>query len=193
MKHSFLFDLGFHHGEGLEYLADLYGVDAGWTVFCFEPNPACRAHLLRAGFLREPRFTAMPFAAHVRAGPVMFQREAVRPGGAEDGQGSHLAELDFHLDCRGGGLEPVWAVDFPAFLRAMVPEARDPSSLVVVKMDIEGAEYGLLRHMLADGSIGLVDVLHVEFHQRLMTSETDDTTEELREALRRMVRLEEHW
>jgi hypothetical protein len=60
-------------------------------------------------------------------------------------------------------------------------------------MDIEGAEYGILRTMLADGSIQRVDVLHVEFHQRLMAAETNESTETLREALRTTVKLVEHW
>ena len=193
MKRSFLFDLGFHHGEELEYLTKQYGVDATWVVFCFEPNPACRVHLLRAGFLRNPRYTAMPFAAHVHTGPVMFQQEAVIHGGTEDGQGSHLADINLDIDCRGGRCVPVWAVDFPAFLRSIIPPVREQTAYVVVKMDIEGAEYELLRTMLQDGSLGLIDVLHVEFHQRLMPYETDATTEQLRESLRQFVRLEEHW
>jgi len=134
----------------------------------------------------------MPFAAHVRAGPVAFQREAEAEGAREDGQGSHLAEVELDLDTHGAGREEVWAVDFPAFLLAMIPAER-PSSFVVLKMDIEGAEYAMLRRMLTDGSLSRVDVLHVEFHQRLMPSESDETTEHLREALRTAVKLVEHW
>ena len=192
MKRSFLFDLGFHHGEGLRYLWELYQVDESWTVFAFEPNSACRRHLLRANALLLPRVTAMPFAVHTAAGPAVFQREARRPGDIEDGQGSHLAALDFHLDAQGGGAEEVWKVDFPLLLRALIAPGRE-HSFVVVKMDIEGAEYDILRAMLADGSIDLVDVLHVEFHHRLMPAESEESTEALRAALRQRVELVEHW
>jgi FkbM family methyltransferase len=192
MKRSFLFDLGFHHGEGLDYLAQLYEVDEAWTIFCFEANSACRAALLRAGYLRQPRFAPMPLAAYIKAGPILFQRQAETDGGREDGQGSHLAEMELALDCHGAGREEVWAIDFPMFLRAMIPVERE-GCFVVVKMDIEGAEYEILRTMLADGSIERVDVLHVEFHQRLMAGENNETTEALREALRTFVKLVEHW
>lgn len=141
MKRGFLCDLGFHHGEGLEYSSNLYGVDESWAVFCFEPNSACRMALLKAGFLRLPRFAPLPFAAYVSAGPVKFQREAQFARAREDGQGSHLADIELALDCHGAGQEEVWAVDFPRFLRAMIPAESD-SCFVVVKMDIEGAEYG---------------------------------------------------
>ncbi len=122
----------------------------------------------------------------------MFQREAERPGGAEDSFGSHLTGLGFELDAHGAGTEEVWRVDFPLLLRALIPPGRE-HSFVVVKMDIEGAEYGLLRAMLADGSIGLMDVLHVEFHHRLMPAESAESTEALRATLRARVELVEHW
>ncbi len=192
MKRCFLFDLGFHHGEGLRYLWDQYQVDENWAVFAFEPNTTCRRQLLRANALMMPRVTAMPFAVHTAAGPAAFQREARGPGDIEDGQGSHLAGLDFHLDAQGGGQEEVWKVNFPLFLRALIPSARE-GAFVVVKMDIEGAEYDILRAMLADGSIDLVDVLHVEFHHRLMPSESEETTEQLRAELRERVKFIEHW
>ncbi|MFD7494161.1 FkbM family methyltransferase [Streptomyces sp. NPDC059832] len=54
----------------------------------------------------------------------------------------------------------VSAVDFSAWLRRTVT----PEDHVVVKMDIEGAEYPVLRKLLADGTIDLVSVLYVEWH-----------------------------
>lgn len=191
-RRGFLFDLGFHHGEGLNWLVEEYGIDSGWTVFAFEPNSRCRPHLLRAALAHRARVIPMPFAVADAAGAAVFQREAVCTGGVEIGEGSHLRGIGFGLDARGAGTEEVWRVDFAEFLAAMVPADRT-GAFVVVKMDIEGAEYGILRRMLATGAIDRVDVLHVEFHQRLMESETDESTEVLRTELRRHVRLIDHW
>lgn len=52
------------------------------------------------------------------------------------------------------------AVDFSAWLRRTAL----PEDHVVVKMDIEGAEYPVLRKLLADGTIDLLSVLHIEWH-----------------------------
>jgi FkbM family methyltransferase len=187
----FLFDLGFHHGEGLRYLWGRYEVDATWSVFAFEPNSACHATFFGEDGEGVPcRYVALPMAVHDAAGPAVFQREKAEVG--ESGMGSHLTGIGFELDPRGAGQEEVWKIDFPLFLRALIPLGRE-QSYVVVKMDIEGAEYAILRAMLADGSIGLVDVLHVEFHQRLMPAESDESTEALREQLRQHVELVEHW
>lgn len=55
---------------------------------------------------------------------------------------------------------PVPALDFSAWLR----RTATPDDHVVVKMDIEGAEYPVLTKMLADSTIGLISTLYVEWH-----------------------------
>jgi FkbM family methyltransferase len=51
-------------------------------------------------------------------------------------------------------------LDFSAWLKQMfIPEDE-----IIVKMDIEGAEYPVLRKMIADDTLGLVSVLHIEWH-----------------------------
>jgi FkbM family methyltransferase len=187
---KFLFDLGHHHGEGMRHMRALYAIDPSWTVIALEPNSACAGELALAA--ARDGVLALPMAAACQTGPMLFQREAQVAGGREDGQGSHLAALDFTLDTRGAGQETVWAVDFPKLLQALVPKERRQRE-VIVKMDIEGAEYSILRQMLADGSIDLVDTLHVEFHDRLMPSESPATTVELRAALEARVKVVEHW
>lgn len=54
----------------------------------------------------------------------------------------------------------VGTVDIARWLREHV-RADD---FVSVKMDIEGAEYAVLQHLLDDGAIDLVDELRCEFH-----------------------------
>jgi FkbM family methyltransferase len=186
LRKRFLFDLGFHRGEGLSYLRQTYGIDSSWEVFCFEPNSTCRESLFQAGV------TAMPFAAWTKAGPALLQREARHLNGPEDGQGSHLSEIDLNLDCRGAAAEEVWSVNFSAFLRSVISTAGN-AAFVIVKMDIEGAEFSLLREMISDGSINLINVLHVEFHHRLMPNEDLITTNFLKSELRKHVTLVEHW
>ncbi|WP_411574217.1 FkbM family methyltransferase [Streptomyces fradiae] len=55
---------------------------------------------------------------------------------------------------------PVPAVDFSAWLRRTVT----PADHVVVKMDIEGAEYPVLAKLLAEGTVDLISVLYIEWH-----------------------------
>ena len=55
---------------------------------------------------------------------------------------------------------PVPAVDFSAWLRRTV----SPGDRVVVKMDIEGAEYPVLAKLVDEGTINLISVLYIEWH-----------------------------
>lgn len=51
-------------------------------------------------------------------------------------------------------------IDFSAWLqRTFTPE-----DYVVVKMNIEGAEYDVLEKCVADGSTALIDELHIQWH-----------------------------
>lgn len=65
----------------------------------------------------------------------------------------------FEIDYQTSAL--VRTIDFAEWLQENV----DPGDLVVVKMDIEGAEYHVLQHLLATGAIDLIDELRCEFHQ----------------------------
>ena len=59
------------------------------------------------------------------------------------------------------------AIDFSRWLKEMVArhtEADGSKPFVVVKMDIEGAEYAVLEELVHDGTIALISELMVEFH-----------------------------
>lgn len=42
-------------------------------------------------------------------------------------------------------------------------------------MDVEGAEFAILRHLIRRGVIGRVRKLYVEWHDRLLTTESTDS------------------
>jgi FkbM family methyltransferase len=56
----------------------------------------------------------------------------------------------------------VRSIDFSAWLGRTV----DANDFVVVKMDIEGAEYDVLEKLIADDHLRFINVLMVEFHAR---------------------------
>jgi FkbM family methyltransferase len=59
------------------------------------------------------------------------------------------------------------AIDFSRWLKEMIArhtEADGSKPFVVVKMDIEGAEYAVLEELVRDGTITLISDLMVEFH-----------------------------
>lgn len=75
----------------------------------------------------------------------------------------------------------VEAIDFSAWLGNHVTE----NDYVIVKMDIEGAEYDVLEKVIADGNQKLVDEFMVEFHYQMNDSIPKQRHDKLVEKLRR--------
>lgn len=57
---------------------------------------------------------------------------------------------------------------------------------VVVKMDIEGSEFNVLRKAISDGSIGIAKVLYVEWHQTYVKGESINSVDALKLQLANM-------
>jgi FkbM family methyltransferase len=80
----------------------------------------------------------------------------------------------------------VEAIDFSSWLgKNFVPE-----DYLIVKMDIEGAEYDVLEKIISDGYLRLIDELIVEFHQQMNESISKERHDALVRTLRRSCRLE---
>ena len=62
---------------------------------------------------------------------------------------------------------------------------------IVVKMDIEGAEYAVLEKMVVDGSIDYVNELFVEFHWLMNDTITHERHNALVQALKARTQLRE--
>lgn len=85
-------------------------------------------------------------------------------------QASHIKDL------AGSPYKKVVAVpafDFSEYV------AHLPAAEIVCSMDIEGAEFPVLRKMIIDGTIGKLKMLDVEFHHRIMNGEEPRTALEL--------------
>jgi len=80
----------------------------------------------------------------------------------------------------------VAAIDFSRWLG----ENFVPEDYVIVKMDIEGAEYDVLEKVIADGNLPLIDELIIEFHQRMNGGISKARHNALVRRLRRSCRLE---
>lgn len=165
-----LVDAGHRFSDALEPLNAIHGCinSDEWIIHAFEPNPA-----------HHP----CPYCADVQN--ILHHKEAVW---IEDGI------MDFHQtpsgkvdDKKGGGCclstftpkgpilatVPVKTINFSEFIECLECEE------LMVKMDIEGAEYPVLRKMIEDGTIGRIDHLYVETHQRLLNDEDSESTAEL--------------
>jgi FkbM family methyltransferase len=144
-----LIDCGAHTADSLPDLVRLFGPFD--RLVAFEANPAYAAHFERA---RETWPVELVQAAvWVQDGTIRFYL------GEEGPESSVLFEKTTGGFRQDNALD-VPSVDFSAWMSREV----GPADEVVLKMDIEGAEFPVLEKMLADGTTRRVELLLIEWH-----------------------------
>ena len=81
----------------------------------------------------------------------------------------------------------VEAIDFSQFIKEYSEKK------LIIKMDIEGAEYEVLRKMIKDKTVSLIDTLYVETHERFVENETLESTNDLLNKIRKFGVLVHKW
>jgi FkbM family methyltransferase len=156
--------------------------DPQWVVHVFEPNPAITLDFSWATnvvYHKEAVWiedTTLGFwqgrreLADEGLGGVGIPGEWSMVGSRLDAGGIQ------NIDNRGNQLPQrvdVKAIDFGAFLGGL------PAGRIVVKMDIEGAEFMVLRGLLVTETIRRVSDLYIETHERFVEHETEESTKTL--------------
>jgi FkbM family methyltransferase len=132
--------------------------------FCFEPQPDLEGSVqeIRRKYPRIPIHffksaiwvqdgTAFLYLA-TKWGPNHKGGSTLLPGHVRN-----VSEVDYSHPVT------VECVDFSRWITKNLSKG----DYIVVKMDIEGAEYAVLEKMLADGSIDYIDELIIEFHWQM--------------------------
>jgi FkbM family methyltransferase len=149
---KFFIDCGAHQGESVRLFRRDYPNAVDYKVVSFEPNPGM--------------FPANNFP------DVTYHQVAVWTENTEVTFYQHEWSVGFSVynshpkSCRDGQFA-VKAIDFSEWLKQNVTA----DDYVVLKMDIEGSEYKVLRKMFDDGTIDLIDKLYIEFHDHWMRLE----------------------
>ncbi len=197
MKKIFI-DCGFHHGEGLRHFIKTLKMDETWHIITFEPNPSCmmmhRILEIMKEFPKLVLIDANVQAVWVCNGQIDFMQEnhfktnsgsPVDGRSMTDGWASRISIINSHKESVIG-FEPsikVECIDFSQVVenvslrRKLLPEDHKPE--IFIKMDIEGAEFPVLRKMAADGNLQYVKKLWVEFHERFVPGETFQSKKQL--------------
>lgn len=146
-------DLGAYNGDSVEQFLNWRTVSFpdknDWVIHAFEPNPKFKATL------RKKQTDNIHFhedAAWIENGVLQF---------AVDDSPTPLGSTLMP------GKKAIWdtkeKINVTAFdFSAWVTQFKD--DFVVVKMDVEGAEFPILEKMIKDGTITIPNTLLVEFH-----------------------------
>jgi FkbM family methyltransferase len=179
MKNIFL-DCGTHLCEGL---VDFYNrgiINDNFEIHTFEANPACNI---------EERIKQIPLnitpynkAVWIEDGHVYFNQEnhqKSRTGSPTDGYsdidgwGSSVDGIGFNHAGYDTKVK-IPSINFSKF----ISELPDDSN-IICKMDIEGSEFQVLRHLIKEGTITKLKEIYIEFHERFMPAESKETEKEL--------------
>lgn len=147
-------DGGGNNGCSARKFRQEYDRQCQFHIYTFEPNP-----IYGQCYRDIPRHTLIPAALHDQDGfqPFFLDRD--------DGDGSTL--LRHKLTCENGGFGTldtespmkVKTVDLSHWIANELS-----TDFLLLKLDVEGAEYDILEKMLADGTVGRVRHLFIEWH-----------------------------
>lgn len=180
---KYYIDLGGHFGEGLRSFIDMYNIDETWKIISFEPNIES-FNILKVFNYKNCNIEFINKGVWVENKTLKFRPEktSISYGSRNDGAGSTFIDGDDwnikNNNNIGGGdfLDEynIEVIDFNEFLLNL-----KEVDFLLVKMDIEGSEYEILRRIIKTNSISIINDIYVEFHDWAMKSENVYTTNEL--------------
>ena len=174
MRKVFL-DCGAHAGISVIKFREEYPKSDEYEIISFECNP---------------RFTE---TLQKMDGIVFHNKAAWIEDGIQNFYIGHAASSSLIYGKTRGNLDfdnpiEVKSVDFSKW----VMENFSKDDYIILKMDIEGAEYEVLPKMIDDGSIDYIDVVYAEFHGKKVHKEREDT-KKIRTAIRERGIPVHHW
>jgi len=155
-------DLGANLGQGYSWFSNHFNGD-NVDFELFEPNPNCLKELSKLPDVKKGKVKVHGVGVGVKAGSFKFYGLHESEGGKYSEGGStvkthasawYAASADSTID--------IEVIEFAKYLK----EKSENYKIIIVKMDIEGAEVELLEKMIEDHSIELINYLYVEFHSQ---------------------------
>jgi len=145
-------DCGGYTGDSVYLLREMFDTNGQTPIHVFEPSPA-HAH----NYDRMPNVILHQKAVWITDGTIKLYLQLDNKGSPCSGMGSSIMREKTNVT---DTCILVPCVDFSKWLMQTFPQGAH----VVVKMNIEGAEYPVLWKMADDGAFSRVYMLYVQFH-----------------------------
>lgn len=168
-------DCGTHLFQGFRQFAEKYNIDGDWKCYCFEANPfTYEKSVSEYNVLLEEGYNITHFnkAVYIEDGKISMNCSRDEGGPYADGHFSQSSNIltdppdydhvyHYGFDYLEEKVE-VESINFSKFLQENVSDG----DFVVVKMDVEGAEFSILPSIVHDNSYKLISHFYCEFHER---------------------------
>jgi FkbM family methyltransferase len=143
-------DCGAHDGCSIRKFRSLYDRKQKYKIYSFEPEPDFAKY-----FQNIPKHTFINKAVWIEDGVIDYyrSREQLRAGGT------------IFKQKKSGNLDKVNPIKIETIdFSKWILENLNKDDHIILKMDIEGAEYKVLPKMIEDGTINYINKLWIEWH-----------------------------
>jgi hypothetical protein len=149
--------------EALRYEQESSIKISDWRLYGFDGSSAMTSYLKEVAD-RYEAVTVFPqtLVSNQTEAEHVFYDDSSHPGHNRYG-----SSMFARREVRGGTKESARAVDFAEFLRAVCSTEKPTGNRdrrCVVKMDIEGAEYPVMHHLMTTDTLCVITDLHLEWH-----------------------------
>ena len=190
-------DMGSNLGQGFAFFSKYY-VPGAWDYVFVEPNPYC-VNELRARLAARASQIQATLCESAFAGKSVFNYQIIEAtvagsdgitllyGLTEDsrGQTSDGASINSEHNSDFYSSDPTTALEVQSFAAGpFVKRLSEGRPCVVVKMDIEGAEYVALENMLSCGALDCVSRMYIEWHAKYFSKELRGKYEKIEKDLK---------
>jgi FkbM family methyltransferase len=163
-------DLGSYKGDSIqEFFNWIQLIDdpKEYEIYAFEPNPVLENQSIINA--KKNKYYFKPWAAWIYDGKIDMAIDGTKTPMGSTVMPSKVAIWDKFPHVR------VECFNFSKWLA----DNFTPDDQVIIKMDIEGAEYPVLKKMIEEDTISLASYLFVEFHPNKVKDYTTTDTDEL--------------
>ena len=191
-KKPLFIDMGSNLGQGFEFFSE-YFVPGAWDYVLVEPSPECVRHLksfvankidqLRGCISGSSLLCAIDFSCEIKELAISdSEGESLLYGLTEDhrGETSDGASINREHNTSMYSPDPDKAIKVKTVSAGdFVNELSVDRPFVVIKMDIEGAEYVALEDMIQKSSFDKVSRIYIEWHGKYFSKDLRDKYLEL--------------
>lgn len=180
MKKVFI-DCGGNKGQGLRTFIEKYKMDDTWLIETFEPNPLCNLSEKIKDLVEKLNIKIYNYAVFDYNGTIKLSQML------EDDEGSSLNCLMSKGICsdpkstsyrKHNSIIEVECKDLSDILKKY-----DDNDYVVVKLDVEGSEFNILRKLIKDNTISKINDLYVEWHFDYVEAENSSSCDEIKKII----------
>jgi len=162
-------DCGSNIGQGFNYFKGHYKLKQ-FDYELFEPNENCYEFLLHYPFSpigKSQKVNISPFAVSDKNEEIKFYGINKMAGGDYSQAGSINIDHNFYdqVDPNGENYKIVTSIRLADFIL----NSAEKYKYIVLKLDVEGAEYKIITDLITSNAIDKITTFYVEFHSRLYT------------------------